>query len=78
MCWFIMAINVETLLAVASAKGCDAYCMLLAGADEFPTVVQGWASVYVPCTRAIEYLDVFASNRTGLAVEMEEAFATMD
>lgn len=58
---------------VASAKGYDAYCILLAGADEFPTDVQGRASFYVACTRAIEYLEVFAGSRTGLALEMDKA-----
>lgn len=62
---------------VASAKGYDAYCVLLAGADEFPTDIQGRASFYVACTRAIEYLEVFASGRSGLAAEMEQAIAAL-
>lgn len=60
-----------TLSTVASAKGYDAYCVLLASANEFTTDVRGRASFYVGCTRAIEYLEVFAYERKGLASEME-------
>jgi len=62
-----------TISTVASAKGYDAYCVLLAGANEFPTDVQGRASFYVACTRAIEYLEVFGHDRKGLVAEMEAA-----
>ncbi len=55
------------------AKGYDAYCVLLVSANEFPTDVIGRASFYVGCTRAIEYLEVFAYANKGLAAEMEEA-----
>lgn len=60
-----------TVSTVASAKGYDAYCVLLASANEFPTDVIGRASFYVGCTRAIEYLEVFAYAKTGLASEMD-------
>lgn len=60
-----------TLSTVASAKGYDAYCVLLTSANEFPTDVMGRANFYVGCTRAIEYLEVFAYENKGLAVEME-------
>lgn len=60
-----------TLSTVASAKGYDAYCALLASANDFPTDVTGRASFYVGCTRAIEYLEVFAHERKGLVAEME-------
>ena len=65
------------LSTVASAKGYDAYCVLLASANDFPTDVSGRASFYVGCTRAIEYLEVFAHQRSGLVVEMERALATL-
>ena len=61
------------LSTVASAKGYDAYCVLLASANDFPSDVSGRASFYVGCTRAIEYLEVFAHGRTGLVAEMERA-----
>ena len=63
------------LSTVASAKGYDAYCVLLASANDFPTDVTGRASFYVGCTRAIEYLEVFAHQRSGLVAEMERALA---
>jgi superfamily I DNA and RNA helicase len=63
---------------VASAKGYDAYCVLIADGNEFPTDTQGRASFYVACTRAIEYLEVFASSQSGLAAEMQKAIAALD
>ncbi len=62
-----------TVSTVASAKGYDAYCVLLASANEFSTDVTGRASFYVGCTRAAEYLEVFACKNHGLAAEMEAA-----
>ena len=44
-------------------------------ANDFPTDVSGRASFYVGCTRAIEYLEVFAHQRSGLVAEMERALA---
>lgn len=63
---------------VASAKGYDAYCVLLASANDFPTDVSGRASFYVGCTRAIEYLEVFAHRRSGLVAELERALIQRD
>lgn len=62
---------------VASAKGYDAYCVLIANGDEFPSDIQGRVNFYVASTRAIEYLEVFASSRRGLVAEMEQAVATL-
>lgn len=62
-----------SISTVASAKGYDAYAVLLCGANEFPVDVQGRASFYVACTRAIEYLEVFGARRDGLLLEMEKA-----
>ena len=62
-----------TLSTVASAKGYDAYCVLMASAQDYPTDVSGRASFYVGCTRAIEYLEVFAHRRSRLVIEMERA-----
>lgn len=67
-----------SISTVASAKGYDAYAVLLCGADEFPTDVQGRASFYVACTRAIEYLEVFGTKRAGLLQEFEKALSTLD
>jgi len=62
-----------TLSTVASAKGYDAYCVLLASANNFTADVKGRASFYVGCTRAIEHLEVFAYEEAGLAKEMRKA-----
>jgi superfamily I DNA/RNA helicase len=67
-----------TLSTVASAKGYDAFCVLLASANEFSTDVVGRASFYVGCTRAIEYLEVFAYEKKGLAAEMEALLKRME
>ncbi|MDM8001032.1 MAG: hypothetical protein QUS33_13870, partial [Dehalococcoidia bacterium] len=66
-----------TVSTVASAKGYDAYCVLLASANEFTTDVTGRANFYVGCTRAIEYLEVFAYENRGLASEMQAVLARM-
>ena len=63
---------------VASAKGYDAYCVLIAGGQDFPTNVQGRASFYVACSRAIEYLEVFATQRSGLVLELERAVESLE
>lgn len=65
-----------TVSTVASAKGYDAYCVLVASANEFTTDVTGRASFYVACTRAVEYLEVFAHDRKGLAAETEAVLVT--
>jgi hypothetical protein len=67
-----------SISTVASAKGYDAYCVLLADGNQFPTDTQGRASFYVACTRAIEYLEVFATSRSGLVVEMQRAIAALE
>lgn len=67
--------NRLTVSTVASAKGYDAYCVLLASGNEFRTDVKGRANFYVGCTRAIEYLEVFAYEKKNLAVEFEAALA---
>ncbi|WP_207398121.1 hypothetical protein [Bremerella alba] len=67
-----------SISTVASAKGYDAYAVLLCGADEFPTDVQGRASFYVACTRAIEYPEAFGTKRAGLLQEFEKAVSTLD
>ena len=63
---------------MASAKGYDAYCVLLASANEFTQDVMGRASFYVGCTRAIEYLEVFACDKKGLAGELEAVLASLE
>jgi hypothetical protein len=62
-----------TVSTVASAKGYDAQCVLLASANEFPADVGGRATLFVGCTRASEYLEVLASARSGLVGEFERA-----
>jgi superfamily I DNA/RNA helicase len=62
-----------TVSTVASAKGYDAYCVLLASANEFPVDVKGRASFYVGCTRAIEYLEVTGYSVSGLLEETQHA-----
>lgn len=63
------------LSTVHSAKGYDAYCVLLASANEFPTDITGRATFYVACTRAIEYLEVFGWHKSSLATEFEAVLA---
>ena len=60
-----------TFSTVASAKGYDAYCVLLVAANEFPVDVQGRATFYVGCTRAIEFLEITAYGVGGLVREIE-------
>ena len=62
-----------TISTVASAKGYDAYCVLLASANAFGADVRGRASFYVGCTRAVEYLEVFGYAKEGLVNELEIA-----
>ncbi len=62
-----------TCSTIAASKGYDAYCVLLASANLIPMDVQGRASFYVGCTRAIEYLEVFGFQRAGLMEEMQRA-----
>lgn len=58
------------LSTVASAKGYDSFCTLLASANEFPMDISGRATFIVGCERAIEYLEVFAYQRAGLVLEI--------
>ena len=60
-----------TVSTIHSAKGYDAYVVLLASANEFATDVKGRACFYVGCTRAAEYLEVFAYANTGLVSELQ-------
>ena len=62
-----------SLSTVASAKGYDAYCTLLVASNDFAADLKGRASFYVGCTRAIEYLEVFAHERKDLVLEFERA-----
>lgn len=64
-----------TLSTTATAKGYDAYCVLLASAHEFDRDLVGRTNFYVGCTRAIEYLEVFAHRNEGLVVEWERVLA---
>jgi hypothetical protein len=64
-----------TCSTVASAKGYDAYCVLLASTNEFPRDVAGRASFYVGCTRAVEYLEILSHEATGLSAEVGTAIA---
>jgi hypothetical protein len=64
-----------TLSTTASAKGYDAYCVLLASGNEFDRDVIGRINFYVGCTRAIEYLEVFAYRNEGLAGELGQVLA---
>ncbi len=59
-----------TVSTVHSAKGYDAFVVLLCSANEFRTDVKGRASFYVACTRAVEHLEVFGYERSGLVAEL--------
>jgi hypothetical protein len=67
--------SILTLSTTASAKGYDAYCVLLASGNEFDRDVIGRINFYVGCTRAIEYLEVFAYRNEGLAAEFGRVLA---
>jgi superfamily I DNA and RNA helicase len=60
-----------TISTVHSAKGYDAFVVLLCSANEFRTDVKGRAYFYVACTRAIERLEVFAYESSGLVRELD-------
>ena len=49
--------------------------MLLASGNEFDRDVIGRINFYVGCTRAIEYLEVFAYRNEGLAGELGRVLA---
>ena len=61
-----------------SAKDYDAYCVLLASTNEFDPDITGRVTFYVGCTRAIEYLEVFAYEKKGLVLEFERALPLYD
>jgi hypothetical protein len=67
--------STQTLSTTASAKGYDAYCVLMASGNEFDCDVFRRISFYVGCTRAIENLAVFAHRKEGLVVELERVLA---
>ena len=62
-----------TVSTIASAKGYDAYAVLLASVNEGKADRLGRASFYVGCTRAREYLEVLAYGPSPLAEEMARA-----
>ena len=64
-----------TLSTTAAAKGYDAYCVMLASAHEFDRNLVRRTNFYVGCTRAIEYLEVFAHRNEGLVIEWERVLA---
>ncbi|MBN2492891.1 MAG: AAA family ATPase [Planctomycetes bacterium] len=59
-----------TLSTVNSAKGYDAFCVLLVSTNEFGPDRESRAAFYLACTRAREHLDVFAHEDSGLAREL--------
>jgi hypothetical protein len=65
------------LSTVHSAKGYDAYVVLIAAANDFHDAVEDRATFYVGCTRALEWLEIFAHEKAGLVVEMEKAVAAL-
>jgi superfamily I DNA and RNA helicase len=65
--------GVVTVSTVHSAKGYDAYAVLIVAANRFRDSVLDRALFYVACTRAIDLLEVTAHAREGLAVEFERA-----
>ncbi|MEP3479551.1 MAG: hypothetical protein ABJZ55_09915 [Fuerstiella sp.] len=62
-----------TLSTVNSAKGYDAYCVLLISANEFKSDIDSRATFYVGCTRAIEFLEVMGYRLTDLFSEFSDA-----
>ena len=60
---------------IASAKGYDAEFVILASANECDENMNPRVGLYVGCTRAREWLDVFAYAQTPLITELEQAQA---
>ena len=58
---------------IHSAKGYDAYCVLLVWGDTGDVDVAARACFYVAATRAIEYLAVFGTKQSALLSEMKQA-----
>ena len=74
---YITRKNCLTVSTINSAKGYDAFCVLLVSANEFPLNREGRAALYVGCTRARERLDVFAHEDSGLALEFRLALEAL-
>ncbi len=64
-----------TVSTIASAKGYDAACVLLASVNQSPADLLGRTSFYVAATRARHHLEVFAHGPSPLMDEMERAVA---
>jgi len=58
-----------------SAKGYDAYVVLIAAANLFEDSIEDRAAFYVACTRAREWLELFAHSNVRLVAEMKKAVA---
>lgn len=74
---YITRKNCLTASTINSAKGYDAFCVLIVSANEFALNRGGRAAFYVGCTRARERLDVFAHEDAGLALEFRLALETL-
>ncbi len=74
---YITRKNCLTVSTINSAKGYDAFCVLIVSANEFALNREGRAAFYVGCTRARERLDVFAHEDTGLAQEFRLALEAL-
>ncbi|HPQ72063.1 MAG TPA: AAA family ATPase [bacterium] len=70
---YITRTNYLTISTVNSAKGYDAYCVVLLSSNEFTCDTEGRAAFYVGCTRAKEHLDIFANGDGGLGEELRKA-----
>lgn len=70
--------NRLTFSTVASAKGYDAYCVIIVSVNDFKPDVDGRASFYVGCSRAIEYLELSGSGDGGLMDEVVTAVESLD
>lgn len=62
-----------TVSTVASAKGLDAYSVLLISAQDFADHVTGRAAFYVGCTRSREHLAISGVGHSPLADEFQAA-----
>ncbi len=71
------ASNQLTVSTVASAKGYDKYCVLMASVQSFGADVKGRAAFYVGCTRAIEYLELFGLPNATLIGEFQRVMARL-
>jgi len=62
-----------TVSTVASAKGLDAYSVLMVSAHDFGTDIKGRTAFYVGCTRAREHLEVSSVGESPLLDEYQAA-----